>query len=342
MNRLFVFILFALVVSAATTFCVPSPEQYAAATATVYRAQGLATANAHYNTSLEQANYARQTASAGEAYATATAVAMSAQATATAVAVSASSTAAAARVAQWGTATAVANSALATSTAVPIALGVTASTAARDKTWGWIALGGDVLLILTLFAIATAVVSWVRTRARIVPRDASGQLPALWDERTQTLADPSRMIGPAITLPHQPDALVLVARAIHYLETGQVQPLARERVETTDGGADADHLLAAARASLAATATAAMFRPDNIARGRGDKLEMIRSGVLALPMGGDASASTPQTRVIVAGDSAIQAIARQLGDNIPALGGGTGEQVIDNAPAHHKDNDDET
>jgi len=230
----------------------------------------------------------------------------------------------------------------ATATVIPLAVGVTAATTARDAASAWFVLVGAVLGALVLVALGSAFAQLARTRARIVPRDASGQLPAFWDERTQTLADPSRMIGPAITLPHQPDALVLVARAIHYLETGQVQPLARERVETTDGGADADHLLAAARASLAATATAAMFRPDNIARGRGDKLEMIRSGVLALPMGGDASASTPQTRVIVAGDSAIQAIARQLGDNIPALGGGTGEQVIDNAPAHHKDNDDET
>jgi len=318
MNRLCVFILFALVVSTATTFCVPSPEQYAAATATVYRAQGLATANAHYNTSLEQANYARQTASAGEAYATATAVAMSAQATATAVGVSANATAAAARVAQWGTATAVANSALATSTAVPIALGVTASTAERDKTWAWIALLGGTMLLVTLFAIAFAVVSWVRTRARIVPRDASGQLPAFWDERTQTLVEPSRMIGAAITLPHQPDALDALARAIQYFETGQVRALERGHVETTDGGASADHLLAAARASLAATATAAMFRPDNAERGRAQKIEMVRQSGGGLPLF-DRVGETPITRVVVAGDSAIRAIAEQLGDPIPAL-----------------------
>jgi hypothetical protein len=248
MKRILVFVLFALGVSVATAFCAPapSPEQYAAATATLMRAHAIATTDAL------------------QAHAQATRAAMDTYATAT---------------------------------AIPMQLSVTASTTARDAVavWVWMTLGALGLcgLVIIIFALGLL----ARTRARIVPRDASGQLPAFWDERTQTLADPSRMVGPAITLPRGDDTLV--------------------RVATTDAGADADHLLAAAQASLAATAVAAMFRPDNAERGRDQKLNITKSGTI--PLQGMSMSSAPMTRVVVAGDSAVREIAAQLGDRIPLL-----------------------
>lgn len=204
----------------------------------------------------------------------------------------------------------------ATATAIPFALGVTSATASRDSVGVWVVLLGGALGALVVIALGWAFVRMANTRAQSVPRDASGQLPAFWNDATQTLTDPSRMIGPAITMPARPDTLANVARAVHYLQTGQVQPLERGRVETTDAGADSDHLLAAAQASLAATALAAMFRPDNAESGRAAKIEMFRKEGLPLP-GGRGALTAPQTRVIVTGDSAIRAIAEQLGDRIP-------------------------
>lgn len=255
MQRLFVLMWLALAVSGLTTFCAPtpSPESFAAATATLMKAHALATLDA-----------------------------LSAETQATRQRLDTHATA----------------------TAIPLTLGVQAATATREAVSAWALLFGGALGACTLIALGWACVSLVRTRAHIIPRDGSGQLPAFWDATTQTLADPSRMLGPAITLPARPDALANAARAVHYLKTGQVQPVERGRVETTDAGADADHLLAAAQASLATTATAAMFRPDNAERGRAAKIETLREG---LPwLGGHGGPSAPQTRVIVTGDSAIR------------------------------------
>jgi len=219
----------------------------------------------------------------------------------------------------------------ATATAIPLHLGVTSATASRDSVGVWFVLLGASLAALVVIALGWAFVRMTNTRAGIVPRDASGQLPAFWNEQTQTLADPSRMIGPAITMPARADALANVARAVHYLKTGEVLALERGHVETTDAGADSDHLLAAAQASLAATAMAAMFRPDNAESGRGAKIELLRKDGLQLP-GGRGALTAPQTRVIVTGDSAIRTIAEQLGDRIP-LPAPAQPPMIDAAPS---------
>jgi|GEM_PF-1099805 len=219
----------------------------------------------------------------------------------------------------------------ATATAIPLHLGVTSATASRDSVGVWFILFGASLAALVVIALGLAFVRMANTRAGIVPRDASGQLPAFWNESTQTLADPSRMVGSAITMPARADALANVARAVHYLKTGEVLQLERGHVETTDAGADSDHLLAAAQSSLAATAMAAMFRPDNAKSGRESKIELLHKQGLPLP-GGRGALTAPQTRVIVTGDSAIRAIAEQLGDRLP-LPAPAQPPMIDAAPS---------
>jgi len=156
--------------------------------------------------------------------------------------------------------------------------------------------------------------AWLRTRSKIVPRGADGQLPGVLVGRT--LTDPSRAIGPAVTMPPEPDLLWTIARVVRYIKTGDLLPVPESRVRLTDGGADADHLLEAARVAGAVNIASAIFRPDNVESGRKAKIELLQKqggGLLG------AVASAPQTRVVITGDSAIEQIARQLGDKLPPM-----------------------
>jgi len=235
---------------------------------------------------------AKETAAAGEAIATATAVAWQAKATDTAWLLSIQ----------------------ATQTAVPnqdyINSVQNSNMAARQ--WAIsvvLVFFGSIAFVSAGFAGA----AWLRTRSKIVPRGADGQLPGVLVGRT--LTDPSRQIGPAVTTPPEPGVLWNVARAIRYIKTGDLLPIPESRVQLTDGGADADHYLEAARVAGAVGIASATFRPDNAESGRKQKIELVKQGGGLL----GAVASAPQTRVVIAGDSAIEQIARQLGDRLPPM-----------------------
>lgn len=191
----------------------------------------------------------------------ATAGAMQMQATGTAVAGNA-----------MATATAKAQIADATATAVAWQAPQVANTARAAMVTQWtlaVALGAGVSVA---FLMALAFVLMVRTRARIIPRDASGQLPGVLIGGT--LTDPQRQIGPSVTMPQGPGLLWNIARAVRYVRTGDVLPLPTTQVQVTDGGATADHLLEAARQAAQVTTAAAIFRPGD-PQARKEKIELI-------------------------------------------------------------------
>jgi len=240
----------------------------------------------------------------------------STQATATIAAINAKAQATIASGQAQATATSLMLGIQATQTAAPfnsVAVGVTTATNAT-KQWA-MALLGVVGGLLVLLCAGSAAAAWLRSRAMQMPRDKSGQLPGVLEDGVVT--DPQRMIGPSIALPRQPDFLWQIARAVRYLRTGLVEPVPDPSFTLTDGGADADHLLAAAQSANWTTGMASMFRPDNAERGRRDKIEILKRDAGKGLLGSGFGASSPQTRVIVQGDSAIQEIARQLGQRLP-------------------------
>ncbi len=246
---------------------------------------------------------AQSTAYAAQQYATATSAADSAKATAVANEWQAKATDAA-----WTL------SIQATQTAVPYLAGRdhAAATTEVAQRWTWTAALGSGVIVA--FLMGLAFVMMVRTRARVIQRGADGQLPGVLIGKT--LTDPSRQIGPSVTMPQSPGLLWNVARAVRYIGTGQLLPLPESRVQLTDGNADADHLLAAAAQASQVAMAAAVFRPDNAESGRRAKIELMQK------QGGGlfgAVASAPQTRVVITGDSAIEAIAKQLGDRLPPM-----------------------
>ena len=171
------------------------------------------------------------------------------------------------------------------------------------------ALGAGLVLAALL---GLAVVAMVRTRARIIPRGADGQLPGVMIGNS--VIDPARQIGPAVTAP---SGWAVFARwTVGCIAERRLLPYPDpQRLQLADGGADADHYLEAARVAGAVGVASATYRPDNAARGRKAKLE-IESRRPSLGLG----APSPMTRVVITGDSAIEQIAAQLGDRLPQLG----------------------
>jgi hypothetical protein len=257
-----------------------------------------------------------------EISAQATSLASNSQGTATASAVQAESTRVSAAMQVSGTVAAIAQQIEATATAKPYQASVAAATANTQASNLYavtaIFWGSGLVLVLVGFGVAAL----VRTRAHFVPRDASGQLPAFWDGKT--LTDPARQLGPSVTMTNSPDALWKLARIVRYIRTGDVTPLPETRVQLTDGNADADHLLEAARVAGVVGVAAATFRPDNAERGRRAKIEMLHKSGSDRPLG--IGVGSPITRVIVTGDSAIAEIAKQLGDRIPLQVGSPADQ----------------
>jgi hypothetical protein len=173
-----------------------------------------------------------------------------------------------------GTVAAIVQQIEATATAKPYQASVAAAVA-QTQTANMYAVttifwGAGLVLVLLGFAV----VALVRTRAHFVPRDASGQLPAFWDGKT--LTDPSRQLGPSVTMTQEPDALWKIARVVRYIKTGEVLPLPESRIQLTDSNANADHLLEAARVAGAVGVAAATFRPDNAEKGRKEKIELLQ------------------------------------------------------------------
>lgn len=275
---------------------VGNPETFARATG-VARAADLAQA------ATAQALEYSATQEAANSLATATAAAVQMQATGTALAGNA-----------IASATAAEQIANATATAVPWQAPQAANQAQTTMVNRWTGAATLVAGLIISFFLGLAFVAFVQTRAKIVPRGPDGQLPAVLIGRT--LTDPSRQIGPAVTMPPESGVLWNLARAVRYIKTGDLLPLPESRVQLTDGGADADHLLEAARIAGAVNVASATFRPDNADAGRKAKIELVQK------QGGGlfgAMASAPQTRVVITGDSAIEQIAKQLGDRLPPM-----------------------
>lgn len=299
-------ILIALVLAS----CDPYPQDYAAATATVMHAHLIATRYAVTNS-------IALTAAAGEANATATAVAVRAQGTSTAAAVEVQATSTAIAASAMQTAEAARIIIEATQTAAPYNAALASTNARTEMAVEWAGVAALMAGLALCGMVGLAFVAWLQTRARIVRPGPTGQMPMIWDGHT--LVEPNRMIGPAATTPAQADWLIEIARAVHFLRTGKaLPPQQAQPALLADGGADADHLLEAARLAEAAATASAIFQPDNAEQGRRAKIELIKKGdsnVLGL-LGGPGS-SVPTTRIVVTGDSAIEAIARQLGDHLP-------------------------
>jgi hypothetical protein len=231
-----------------------NPEQFARATG-VARSADLA------REATAQALTYGATQEAANSLATATSAAVQMQATGTALAGNA-----------IATATAQAQIANATETAVPWQapqVANQAQTAMVNRWTGTAALGAE---LFVAFFMGLAFVLMVRTRARMIPRDASGQLPGVLIGRT--LTDPQRQIGPAVTMPQDPGLLWNLARMVRYVRTGDVLPLPAPQVQVTDGGATADHLLEAARQAAQVATAAAVFRPGD-PEARKEKIELI-------------------------------------------------------------------
>lgn len=313
MNRTVTFVFVLCVMGALfTLFCAPtpSPEQYAAATATVLRAYARATAEAYYNESLAQANYARQTASAGEAFATATAVAVSAEATRTAVALSAQATAAAAQWQLQATATPWAIAIQATRTAVPYDATLIATRTETENAKAWLGVGAFALILVSVALIVTAIRAILIRESKTIRRDKSGQLPVLLQDGAVT--NPARMLGSTVVV--RADPLTQLARVVTWLRTGTLPPPGAPLITETDHGASPEQLLDVARAELTATGLAAMFQPGLPSDERRERIRQMQdSGALPHPT---------RTQIVVNGADAFRAvmdlIRPQLGATPPA------------------------
>jgi hypothetical protein len=117
---------------------------------------------------------------------------------------------------------------------------------------GVIGLG---MFMVILFALGWAAQYWLSTQARTV-RTPTGVLI----RDGNTWIDPARQIGPAVTVQGGGDALWTVERWRHYILTGEALPPMSPRVALTDGGAGAEHYLAAAEAAERTKGLEAMFR----------------------------------------------------------------------------------
>jgi len=215
----------------------------------------------------------RATSAAANAQSTATAAAVSIRATATSAAVAAQATQDANQWQATATAAAWLLSIQATQTAVPNQDFINSVQNSNMAARQWI------LSVIVVFFGSIAFVSagfagaaWLRTRSKIVPRDASGQLPGVLIGNT--LSDMQRAIGPAVTMPQEPGLLWNLARMVRYVRTGEVLPVPESYVRLTDGGASADHYLEAARQAAQVTTAAAIFRPGD-PKERKDKIELL-------------------------------------------------------------------
>lgn len=296
-----------------------SPESQAAATATVIRANSMATSDALNNGALAQSNAARATSAAGQAYATATAVENSSRATSTSVAVSVWGTSTAIAVQAQGTAAVQNQIIAATQTAVPYQAISVETNSQTERARGWTLTAAFAMLILIATLCGLAFAALIRTRAQLIPRHSSGQLPGVL--RGGVITDPQRMIGPT-TVP-QTDYLYALSRVIHYLETGTVLP-AQPTTPLLPEGVDADHLLVAGQSANVATGLAALAQPGANPHDVKARLEIVKGG--ALPQ-----LSPPPTTTRVVFQGPVQAIAARLGDLLPSdqptalIDGETGE-----------------
>lgn len=247
----------------------PSPESYAGATATLWKAESIKTSDA-----IEAG--ARQTEIAH--------IAAMDQATQTAVAVQAQATA----------------------TAAPFNVSTAQTTVATENSqrWAITVLQWGCFLALVILLLVLAVWGWIR--AHTIPRDRTGQTPLVVNGNT--LQDPQRMIGPALTV-YNPTLADHVRNFIYGT------PLPASKVTLSDGGADADHLLAAAQSANAVSATAALMRPGIASHDRSARLELTHKAASRDPWTGASSA--PQTHVVVQGNDALEIIAQELGGKVP-------------------------
>jgi len=247
---------------------------------------------------IDVSTQATATAAAGQAVATSTAVAWQAKATDTA----------------WTL------SVQATQTAVPLQSPRVAASASNEIARDWIftiALAG---LWSVLILIGLAGVYFARNRAEQMPRDVSGQLPGVL--RGGVVTDPQRMIGPAIALPRT-DLVWQIARVVRYFRTGNIDPLPSPQFALTDGGADADHLLAAAQSANQVSGIAAMFQPGVTHQVRQERIEIVKRGARAI---GGIQVAPPQTRVMLPGGDTqmwMRAIASAFDVEPKALVAGT-------------------
>jgi len=274
--------------------CSPSPEQYAAATATVMRAQNVATQDAYFA-------QATATVVAINSRATATAVAINARATETAVVWQAQATAV-----HWDIAV------QATRTAVPYdaALVATRTDTENTKAWlgviSWVAvLGFGGLIILALRAI-------MMREARTIRRDTSGQLPVLMQEGVIT--NPARMLGSTVVAPRR-DPLWHIYRAVRWLRTGELPALPAPQVVETDHGASPEHLLEVAREELRATAVAAMFQRGVSNADRRERIQLVQETGGAL---GTTQPIPQRTQIVANGSDAVSIIMRMIRPQLPS------------------------
>lgn len=264
------------------TACSPSPESYAAATATVMRAQSVAT---------QDALSAQATATAAQWHANGTATAIAWQAQATAV--------------HWNIAVD------ATRTAVPYdaALVATRTDTENSKAWlgvltGVAALGLGALILLAFRAI-------LLREAKTIRRDKSGQLPVLIQEGAIT--NPARMLGSTVVAPRR-DPLGQLARVVEWMRTGTLPQLPAPQIVETDHGASPDHLLEVARAELTATGVAAMFQPGVAPNDRHERIRLVQeaSGVAPQP------APSHRTQIVANGADAVRIIMGMIRPQLPA------------------------
>lgn len=175
-----------------------------------------------------------------------------------------------------GTATAQAQIASATETAVPHQVAVAQSVADTDvqDRWSWTwALRGAILVSVM---VGLALVAFLRTRAKIIPRGKDGQLPGVLIGNT--VHDPSRQIGPSATLPGTRWKLETIAWAIQCLIARDILPMPAHLVQLTDGGADSVQYLEAAKSADDVLKLSALSRPDGAIKGK-DRVEFVKKQV---------------------------------------------------------------
>jgi len=253
--------------------CAPTPEEYAAATATLMAASNN-DANERLKYSLtvvaatESARYA-PTLQALQVSGTASAI--HAQQTQAAVAVFAT--------VSMVNATATANQqmAQATATAVPHQAGL-AHAGATTNTFKWWAIA---VILIAGGCAALVRIGWhagglLKREAMTVRRDALGNAPVLVDGNQ--VRNPDLMVTPALTSERQADWLWQLYRLWRMMRAGEVLQNPGWTVQRNDEGVLSDSYAALAERNAAARTMAAAMRPELNAQKKQERVRLLQKG----------------------------------------------------------------
>ncbi len=250
--------------------CQPSPEQYAAATATLMAAQSedrlriLAVTGEAERLATREASdlMVRLTSAAAEVQAKQTQVAVAVFATVSIV---------------NATATANTQMAQATATAVPHQAGLAHAEATSDVFKGWavaivLAAGGSVALV----RIAWHTGSLLKREAMTVRRDALGNAPVLVDGHQ--VRNPDLMVTPALTSERQADWLWQLYRLWRMARAGEVLQNPGWTVQKNDEGVLPDSYAQLAERNAQSRTMAAAMRPELNAQKKRERVRLLQKG----------------------------------------------------------------